>query len=62
MPLWVAPNLITFVGLMANLITTLFVILYDPNISGQVLFLSHVINNNKVFCLGASLGVPELCN
>ena len=35
-PLWVAPNLITFVGLVLNLFTTVLVVLYDLNCEGAV--------------------------
>lgn len=35
-PLWVAPNLITFVGLIVNLATTLPIIISDPNCLGEV--------------------------
>jgi len=35
-PLWVAPNLITFVGLLINLFTSLLVVLCDPNSEGTV--------------------------
>ena len=35
-PLWVAPNLITFVGLVMNLFTTVLVVLYDLNCEGAV--------------------------
>ena len=35
-PLWVAPNLITFVGLVMNLFTTVLVVLFDLNSEGAV--------------------------
>ena len=35
-PRWVAPNLITFVGFSASLVTTLAIILQDPNAEGKV--------------------------
>lgn len=35
-PLWVAPNLLTFVGLLINLLTCLPVILTDLNTEGKV--------------------------
>ncbi|XP_065909697.1 choline/ethanolaminephosphotransferase 1-like isoform X1 [Dysidea avara] len=35
MPLWLAPNLITFIGLLINLIATLCVVYYDPNMVGK---------------------------
>ena len=35
-PLWVAPNLITFIGLVINVATTLPVVLGDPNMEGLV--------------------------
>ncbi len=35
-PLWVAPNLLTFVGLIINLLTCLPVMLTDLNIEGKV--------------------------
>ena len=35
-PLWVAPNLITFVGLVVNSVTSIPIILADPNCMGKV--------------------------
>lgn len=35
-PLWVAPNLLTFAGLVVNVIASLAVILYDTNGVGTV--------------------------
>ena len=35
-PRWVAPNLITFIGFSASLVTTLATILHDPNAEGKV--------------------------
>eukprot|EP00051_Salpingoeca_urceolata_P032994 m.18375 g.18375 ORF g.18375 m.18375 type:complete len:376 (-) comp5708_c0_seq1:308-1435(-) len=34
-PLWVAPNLITFVGLMINVITTVIMVYYNPTASDE---------------------------
>ena len=42
LPLWLAPNLITFTGLIVNLVTCLAVILTDLNAEGNVR-----INNNN---------------
>ena len=36
LPLWVAPNLITFTGLMVNLVSTAFIVVQDPNGEGKV--------------------------
>lgn len=36
LPLWLAPNLITFIGLLINISTTLPVILLDRNAEGLV--------------------------
>lgn len=33
-PLWVAPNLITFIGLIINVVTTLPIVFLDPNAEG----------------------------
>ncbi len=38
-PLWVAPNLLTFAGLVVNVITTLLVLLLDLRAEGKVRFL-----------------------
>ena len=35
LPLWVAPNLITFTGLMVNLVSTAFIVVQDPNGEGK---------------------------
>ena len=35
-PLWVAPNLLTFVGLMINLVTSVLVVIQDPKLEGKV--------------------------
>ena len=35
-PLWVAPNLITFIGLIINVVTTLPIVFLDPNAEGLV--------------------------
>lgn len=35
-PLWVAPNLLTFSGLLLNLLTTLPVVMWDMNMMGVV--------------------------
>lgn len=35
-PLWVAPNLLTFTGLAINVITTLIVVLLDLKAEGKV--------------------------
>lgn len=35
-PLWVAPNLLTFTGLLINMFTCVAVILFDSNGMGQV--------------------------
>lgn len=37
MPLWLAPNLITFTGLMVNIITTLVLAYYCPLMIEQVI-------------------------
>lgn len=36
-PLWVAPNAITFLGLLLNITMTTIVILYDHNLKGEVM-------------------------
>ena len=41
-PMWVAPNLITFTGLLVNIITCIAVMLTDLNMTGQV------YNNNNI--------------
>lgn len=35
-PLWVAPNLLTFVGLVVNVATSVPIIVADPNCLGEV--------------------------
>ena len=35
-PLWVAPNLVTFVGLIVNMVTIIPIIYADPNCMGEV--------------------------
>lgn len=40
-PLWLAPNLITFIGLVINIITTFPVLLLDRNAQGLV---SEIVN------------------
>lgn len=35
-PLWMAPNLITFVGLIVNILTTAPIVLVDYNVDGVV--------------------------
>lgn len=35
-PLWVAPNLITFTGLVVNIVTSVPIIVTDPNCMGKV--------------------------
>eukprot|EP00731_Ephydatia_muelleri_P005962 Em0003g210a len=35
LPLWMAPNLITFTGLMVNLASTVFIVAQDPNGEGK---------------------------
>ena len=35
-PLWVAPNLLTFTGLLINVVTTLLVVLLDLKAEGKV--------------------------
>lgn len=35
-PLWVAPNLLTFVGLLINILTTVPIVIYDYNAEGLV--------------------------
>ena len=37
-PLWVAPNAITFLGLLLNITMTIIVILYDHNLKGEVMY------------------------
>ena len=36
LPLWVAPNLITFTGLMVNFASTVLIVVQDPNGEGKV--------------------------
>lgn len=54
-PLWVAPNLLTFIGLLINLLTTLPVILMDMNAEGKVWFYSI---DRVSPCLEWSLDIP----
>ena len=35
-PLWVAPSLITFLGVLLNTLVTALVVSYDHNINGEV--------------------------
>ena len=35
-PLWLAPNLITFIGLLVNVLTSVPVVFLDPNAQGVV--------------------------
>ena len=37
-PLWVAPNLLTFIGLVVNIATSLPVVILDYNAEGKVSF------------------------
>ena len=43
-PLWVAPNLITFVGLVVNILTTAPVLVVDYNVDGVVSVLSYKLD------------------
>lgn len=48
MPAWIAPNLITIVGLATNIFTTLVLVYYCPTATEQVL---HTYNKKYVFIL-----------
>lgn len=38
-PLWLAPNLITIVGLIVNIATTLVLVYYSPDAKTEVMFI-----------------------
>lgn len=42
-PLWLAPNLITVVGLIINIATTLILVYYSPDAKSEVIYLMHNI-------------------
>lgn len=42
-PLWVAPNLITFVGLIINVVTTAPIVILDPNAEGLAPSWSYIV-------------------
>ena len=54
-PLWLAPNLITFVGLLINTCTTLPVVLLDRNAQGLVSVTSWMSVN--LICVGSAVAV-----
>lgn len=35
-PIWLAPNLITLIGLVVNIVTTLVIIFYSPDANSEV--------------------------
>lgn len=35
-PIWIAPNLITLIGLVVNIVTTLLIIYYSPDANSEV--------------------------
>lgn len=44
-PTWVAPNLMTVIGLIVNALTTLILIYYSPDAKAQVCILEHHSNH-----------------
>lgn len=56
-PMWLAPNLITFIGLVINILTTLPVILLDYNVEGSVRLklmkvkVERSIEGRRIICL-----------
>lgn len=55
MPLWVAPNLITIVGLVLNVFTSLAVILYSPQANSNEVISVKVKSHGKNILRQASL-------
>lgn len=53
-PLWVAPNLLTFIGLSINVVASCIVAFYDENAEGKVMnygiiiIIMHNNNNNNL--------------
>ena len=43
-PVWVAPNLITILGLIVNILTTLILVWYSPDAKAEVCVESKVMN------------------
>ncbi len=55
-PLWLAPNLITFIGFVINVVTTLPIIILDSNCNGIV-----SLSWRKNLTLGSSLNCEDKC-
>ena len=47
MPLWMAPNLITIIGLALNIFTSLAVILYSPQANSNEVIFAKVTNHGE---------------
>lgn len=65
LPLWLAPNLITFIGMLLNVVTTLILMVLDPQAAGKVGFTknsslvtiySRYLNLEHIHCTTILLG------